>query len=129
VKSTTPVRLPLYHYTCSHAYKMLGKRGHLFPASALIGETQTVPWSGHYIWLTDLSHPNVGALGLTSIMLTCDRTAHRYRVADDYEGAHPWTTVRRRLPPGWVADLETPGTLLRHWWVATEPVPVTYDPR
>ncbi|MDF9718126.1 hypothetical protein, partial [Nocardioides sp. ChNu-99] len=61
-----------------------------------------------------------------SQVLTCDRTRHRFRVTDPDALTH-WIRVRRSHP--WALDLETaPGARLMHWWVATVPVPVIYDP-
>lgn len=108
--------MKLWHYTCSHYQSVMGWNAALRPG--LDG----------YVWLTDLDNPNVAGLGLTSQILDCDRTEHRYRVVDD-RTARPWTEERLRIPRAFVEALESvPGVLPRHWWVARTLVPVTYDP-
>lgn len=108
--------MTLWHYTCEHHRAQLGWHGALKPG--LDG----------FVWLTDLDHPNAAGLGLTSNILSCDRTAHRYRVAAD-AAAHHWVDVRQYVDPVRVDALESaPGVLLMHWWVARTLVPVVYDP-
>lgn len=120
-------RPTLFHYTCEHGHRGIGKEGYLHPAAHLFPE-KTFPWTGHYVWLTDLPNPAVTPLGLTSIVTVCDRTQYRYRVADGFDHAAPWVRIRRLLPQDQVALLEQPGNLIRYWWVASVPVPVVYDP-
>lgn len=106
----------LWHYTCDHHHLQLGRRNVLTPGR------------DGFVWLTDLDHPYAAALGLTSVVLACDRTAHRYRVRYAAD-ARPWTEVRREVNPVRREALESaPGVLPRHWWVATTLVPVVYDP-
>lgn len=108
--------MTLWHYTCNHHRAQLGWNAALMPG--LDG----------FVWLTDLDHPHAAALGLTRVVLTCDRTAHRYRVTGAVP-ARPWTEVRREVNPVRVQALESaPGVLPRHWWVAETLVPVVYDP-
>jgi len=108
--------MKLWHYTCDHHRRQLGWNGALRPG--LDG----------FVWMTDLDHPDAYGLGLTSMILRCDRTAHRYRVKVT-DTARPWVEVRREINPVRVEALESaPGVLLRHWWVATTLVPVVYDP-
>lgn len=110
-----------YHYTCDHRHRLIGST--IVPGDTL-GRYDDSPHI--YAWFTDLSRPNRDALGLTSTILTCDRTAHRYRVTDTRDLIH-WTHVRRNHP--WAAELESaPGARPMHWWVARHPVPVAYDP-
>ena len=60
----------LYHYTCDHARQLIGMRGKLKPHQhPLLSKWRPL------VWLTDLEEPDAGALGLTSLMLDCDRTA------------------------------------------------------
>ena len=74
----------LYHYTCDHGRQLIGMRGKLKP--------NRHPWlTRPLLWLTDLDHANIQALGLTSLTLDCDRTAWRYRIRTP---KHPDTVSR-----------------------------------
>lgn len=111
----------LYHYTCDHGHNLI--RGTVVPADILGRYANDGPHI--YAWFTDLAHPNRDALGLTSRILTCDRTRWRYRVTDARDLIH-WTHVRRDHP--WSEVLESaPGARPMHWWVSRHPVPVTLD--
>ena len=113
----------LWHYTCDHAQLKIGAVGQLIPASSQMNLHELLPLSD-FVWLTDLGAPNREALGLTSRILLCDRTQHRYRVT---EGGHAiwWMDLRRVLPWQWVDAVEsTPGARPVHWWAAQDPVPV-----
>lgn len=127
----------LWHYTCDHGRASLGESGHLTPGAsrAAAGALAMLPpaalTAARFVWLTDLDTPIRDALGLTSHILSCDRTAHRYRVTDDRE-CTSFTELLRMSSPGLYALLrpltETPGAMPAHWWVAARPVPVTLDP-
>ena len=128
--SERPHPLALYHYTCEHGHDRIGQAGELLPAWDLVSpaKQKLLPVTSKLVWMTDLRLPAMGPLGLTHQMLTCDRTAHRYRVA---EKAHAlwWMDVRRSMPAEWRDPLElAPGAMPMHWWVTDRPVPVTYDP-
>lgn len=114
----------LYHYTCDHGHALIGEDDVVVPATHQSGEAIGTP--GEYAWFTDLSVPIREALGLTSTILACDRTAHRYRVTDA-AGIIPWTAVRRVYRWGLALEL-APRARPAHWFVATEPVAVVYDP-
>jgi hypothetical protein len=116
----------LWHHTCIHSARQIGKQGYLVPGQVLLPE-KVLPWPSHFVWLTDLPGANVAALGLTRTVITCDRTAYRYRVAETYTAVEPWIEVRTGLPAEWLDYLETPGVMLRHWWVSHGPVPVVLD--
>lgn len=131
----------LYHYTCAHSHTLLGKVGTLLPGLALMGPDPRhehrhvdLPFQSSLIWATDLRYPNREALGLTSYLLACDRTTHRYRLLhDDDTGMVPWLEVRRQMFTrglgATVYELEEPtGVRPRHWWVSSRPVAVEYDP-
>jgi hypothetical protein len=131
----------LYHFTCDHAHLLLGKTGTLLPGCLLNGPDPRhqhrhveVPFQTSLVWATDLRYPNRDALGLTSYLLQCDRTAHRYRLLhDDETGMVPWTDVRRQMFTRGLGDVvydleEAPGVRPRHWWVSSRPVAVEYDP-
>lgn len=105
----------LYHYTCDHGAKGLGLQDHLLPnMHPLLG----MP----LVWLTDLDAPFIEPLGLTSHMLSCDRTEYRYRVTDA-RTCIPWVRYEHRD-----RSIEIDGTMPMHWWVSEQPVPVIYDP-
>lgn len=112
--------MSLWHYTCSHGHTALGEQGLLVPnARGPVG----------VVWLTDLDHPIRDALGLTSRVLSCDRTTHRYRIDDPPPEAAWWPTVRRTWPARVVHALETaPGAMPAHWWVSPVPVHAVHDP-
>lgn len=102
----------LYHYTCSHALPGIMKDRVVWPN----------PVTG-WAWFTDLEVPVREGLGLTSDVLDCDRTEHRFKVLGG--GPVPYVSIRRTLPPLMREGLESsPGALLMHWWVSPEPVRV-----
>jgi hypothetical protein len=117
----------LWHYTCDHGRDAIGDRGNLVPLATLRPDKR-MTWQGRLVWLTDLERPQRDALGLTSHILNCDRTVHRYRVTDAAL-TRRWTSIARDLPRGYREALESaPGARPRHWWVSENPVPVEYDP-
>lgn len=109
--------IDLWHYTCRHRAALIGASGVLAP------HDQLVLGGVALVWLTDLDVPDVDALGLTSTMLSCDRTEARYRVtggetlpwAEWAELSHVDRRTRSEL---------TFGRRPRHWFVSTSPVPV-----
>jgi hypothetical protein len=106
----------LYHYTCDHGADGIRRDGLIRPHPSLALDVELV-------WLTDLDAPYREALGLTSHLLSCDRTAHRFEVAT--EGALWWPRYARTLPPGTRCALESSyGAMPAHWWVATTSVPL-----
>jgi hypothetical protein len=108
---------PLWHYTCPHGRQRIGTTGWLRP------------FTDGWVWITDLTEPDVAALGLTAVLISCDRTAYRYRVLD-VEHVQPYVAVRRGLHPARRDAIEElPGVLLRHWFVADRPVRAELDPR
>lgn len=121
----------LYHYTCGHARERIGDTGRLLSAAELVDdwrELAALPTSA-LVWLTDLTTPIRDALGLSSNLTPCDRTAFRYRVLDT-STVVPWLYVRRDFPLAIVEGLEAaPGARPAHWYVSRLPVDVTYDPR
>lgn len=121
-----------WHYTCSHTRAQIGDAGELRPLRQLVAAEKLRDWpqwrqaQADMIWLTDLDTPLAGALGLTSNILGCDRTEHRYRVVN-YTPMR-YLTIRRDLPARLREDLENaPGAMPAHWMVAYTPVPVVYD--
>lgn len=139
----------LYHFTCDHDHRIIAsqprRRGGpatLHPLLALTptAEKPHVPWTGLFVWLTDMSGP-LGDLAQWGLLLDqphghhqgpCDRTAHRYHVAVDDEPPPvlSWPRAVRALDLGKVRhELETRQRAMpAHWWVATAPVRAMYDP-
>ena len=109
----------LYHYTCDHGAAGIARDGWVSPLSDRVESPYP---QADFAWFTDLDTPIREALGLTSHILSCDRTAHRFKVTDATEVAR-YLDVRRNLPS--LHDLElAPGAMPAHWWIASEPVPV-----
>ena len=105
--------MTLYHFTCDHGRQAIGKAGLIRP-----NRRAMVPVA----WFTDLPDPDAVELGLTSIILSCDRLAHRYRVTDA-SNVVPWSEFGN-VHPGIRAALESsPGAQPDHWFVASKPVP------
>jgi hypothetical protein len=94
----------------------------------LAAPTRDLPPWGVFAWFTDMPTPNRDALGLTSTILDCDRTAYRFR-AELGGDLMRWTSVRRGYP-GWAYELENAyGARPMHWYVSRDPVPVIEAPR
>lgn len=106
----------LYHYTCDHGADGIRREGVIRPNRHVILGVGVV-------WLTDLDVPYREALGLTSHILSCDRTAHRLEVVCPW--AVWWPRYARGLPSSarWAVE-SAAGMAPVHWWVATEPVAV-----
>lgn len=115
---STPTPTHLYHYACAHAAPQIRRSGVVRPnpMAAL-----------QLAWFTDLAVPDRDKLGLTSMMLACDRTEFRFLVAADDDRIVPWPVwcrvqgVGRRARERYEAS---PGAAPLHWWVAAEPVEV-----
>lgn len=90
--------MKLYHYTCGHTLKVVGRRGMLRPSPTFWGGTPL-------LWLTPQFEPDRVGLGLTSQILACDRLDYRYLVEDD---AEPWleSAIRLAAPLAAIAALE-----------------------
>jgi hypothetical protein len=120
----------LYHFTCDHGHLGIGESGLIVPASMLLSSPHGVPWTAVLVWCTDLERPSRDAVGLTSVVLPCDRMAHRYRV--DPTLATPWVEIRHRIRERYPDDVDrletTPGARPMHWWVSSVPLMADYDP-
>jgi hypothetical protein len=116
------VQVTLYHYTCRHS---LAK---LTAAADVFGTMVLEPMSpGGLLWLTDLETPYREALGLTSMILNCDRTEYRLEVMDP-STVQRWVDVRRQYPG--LRELElAPGVMPMHWYVSTSPERARLSPR
>jgi hypothetical protein len=113
----TPARL--WHFTCSHSVDDIKRMGSLRPHPHPLLDVPLV-------WLTDLEHPFREALGLTSHMLMCDRTEHRFQVADTLSAVW-WPAYARNhhIDRRTRGELESaPGAMPAHWWVTAESVPI-----
>ena len=99
----------LYHWTCSHGFAGIGKRGLIRPHAIGV------------VWLTDDPTATRQDLGLTSQIRPCDRMTFLYAV--ETIAAVPWleSDARARAPADRVADLESFGKPSA-WWVASKPV-------
>ena len=111
----------LYHYTCDHGRQLIGMRGKLKPHQhPLLSKWRPL------VWLTDLEEPDAGALGLTSLMLDCDRTAWRYRIRTPMhpDTVQPWLDSLSRMwaDPDVVRELELTPSQPEHWWISYSPL-------
>lgn len=118
---------PLYHYTCSCSLDGIRRDGFLRPYPHPLMRRYPLPGAepiAGLVWLTDLEVAWREALGLTSKVVKCDRTEHRFQAADE-STAVPWIKFRRRVHAAVRAALEeAEGALPAHWFVSTVPVPV-----
>lgn len=112
--------IQLFHYTCvDHGLVGIEADGWVTkpnPQQMLNGMPLT--------WFTPLMKPDAKALGLTALMLRCDRTAVRLRALEG-EYIFRWNDVRHVMPQENARRLEgARGTRPGLWWIATEPVKV-----
>jgi hypothetical protein len=127
----------LYHYTCDHGHGALLDEPLVRVPADHTPEVivRTPQWYEPLIrlsWFTDLPEPNRQGLGLTmSRPESCDRAVYRWRVLDETQVTR-WTEhVREDLGAAALREAleRTPGAMPAHWWVATGPVKVVFDPR
>jgi hypothetical protein len=102
----------LFHYTCRHSAQTITRRGMLSP-----NKHPLLDWRP-LLWLTDMETPDREGLGLTSSMLSCDRTEHRYVVdAPDAERWSDWA-ARNAVPLAIRLELEGgEGRMPDRWFV------------
>lgn len=112
--STSPISL--YHYTCDHGAEHIASDGVLLPQfSPVLGRD--------LVWLTDLETPIADGLGLTSRLLSCDRTAHRFTVLT--LNAIWWPAYARQCDRSARRMLDSaPGAMPAHWWVSESQLPI-----
>ena len=126
-----PTPTSLYHYTCSHSALRIREQGWIKPACLLPHRSyDSLPLSyraiaiavGSMCWLTDLAPPTYrDALGLSSLILKCDRTESCFEVEPDWEGTRWWMRVRKQYPQ--LRELEeADGAMPMHWFVSDRPV-------
>lgn len=118
---------PLYHFTCRCSLAGIRRDGFLRPFPHPLMRRYSIPGAeaiGGLVWLTDLEVAWREALGLTSKILKCDRTEHRFQAADE-STAVPWTKFRRRVHATVRAALEeAEGAMPAHWFVSAVRVPI-----
>jgi hypothetical protein len=106
----------LYHYTCHHTRKAMGTRGMLRPSPTF--------WGPSVLWLTPQATPDRQGLGLTSMLLNCDRLDYRYVV--EARDAEPWLESQLRIEAGLDAilalEVGADGARPETWWVLTHSV-------
>jgi hypothetical protein len=110
----------LYHYTCEHGSAGIQADGLIVP------QPQPPDGERKIVWLTDLEAPNRAALGLTSLVLQCDRMERRF-VVPEPESVYRYVDVRRAWwPREWRELLESAdGAMPMHWYVSE--MPQRYD--
>lgn len=111
--------MTLYHYTCEHAVRRIGRYGTLIP------QPQPALKGAKLVWLTDQETPNRAALCLTSHLLSCDRLAHRYLVTD-LGSVVPWRGSEWQHL-GWAALELADGADPSHWFVSAVSLPAVLD--
>lgn len=118
--SPAPAPLALYHYTCVHSLPGIERDRLILPHRHPLFRVPLV-------WLTDLYPPDRHALGLTSTLIKCDRTVVRVIAAAGASAiAQPWGRwAHDHHVPRLTRELLEDGALPAHWWVSTEPVPVS----
>lgn len=106
----------LFHHTCWHSAEQIDAAG-----GVLVPHVQPMLGNRELLWFTTLQAPARTMLGLTSYSLTCDRTAHTYRV-DEPDEVHSWAWWRGQLPHAQVIRLEAArGTRPSLWWATAKP--------
>ena len=116
----------LWHYTCAHVAGKIGRRGMLIPHPQLL-----LPGAPRLIWLTDVDGVDGReSVGLTSVMLTCDRMQFRYIVRDAdvrpfraYADAQGWASVDWLRTLVWNQGPVEPA----RWWVLAHATLGTLD--
>lgn len=128
----------VFHYTCSHARKAIGRKGHLVPLRSLVGEVayresdEFSRWMASRVWMTTLGSVVVpGRLGMVMSDYRCNRMEVRYRVAaEGLSSLVPWEVERMSWPAALVEAVEGSGGGLADvatWYVSTGAVPVVLD--
>lgn len=105
----------LWHFTCDHGHRGVGKRGVLQPHPHPLLQSL-----GPMVWLTSDARPNRVDVGLTSTVLHCDRMAFRYRATPPFPVR--WSSISTEVPALVRAALER-GADPSIWWLSFEPVP------
>lgn len=107
----------LHHYTCDHGADGIRSTGEIRPHPHPLIDSMPL------IWLTSMEQPDRIGLGLTSEILSCDRT--RWRVTVRTDGAEPWHVFARRYRVcREVRDELEAGRWPMSWFVALDPIPI-----
>ena len=124
----------LFHYTCQHGHAALSRTRTVVPVTthtptAAVLLPPELAALAALAWFTDLTPPDPYALGLTNKTIPCDRTEYRWRVTRTDRPPIGWGRVRAHMSGAVLDGLEAyPGAEPARWWVASWPVPVTFDP-
>jgi hypothetical protein len=111
--------LTLYHYTCTHGAKFIRR-------DRLVIKPSWQPLLGvHGVWATDMDTPDADCLGLTSNLLSCNRTEHRFAVLEP-ERFVTWREflVGFRVDPRIISELTKPPLQPGRWWISALPANV-----
>lgn len=109
---------PLYHFTCGdHGKPAIERTMTLRPNPTGLMPTPVV-------WLTDIETPTREQTGLTSTIISCDRTEYR-AVVTNTKSVMWWPDYcrKRRVNLSLRAMLEH-GCDPEHWWVCEKPLTV-----
>lgn len=123
-------RPSLYHFTCDHGAEAIQADGFIRPMTPWpvnVGDVPTgMAHAPPVAWFTSDPMPSRDAVGLTSVLLDCDRMAYRFQVGP--VRAWPWRSFAamhgctEEYYRGLVGTYwGRPDT----WYVATRPVPVS----
>lgn len=115
----------LFHYTCDHGAAAVERDGLVVPSPLRSpASTPSGVDGAALVWLTDRATPSADALGLTSLIVDCDRT--RWRVSVHAPAAVPWLewADRHRVRALYRMLLTARGGEWRRWWVSEEPAVV-----
>lgn len=107
---------PIWHYTCNHRAPMIRADGVVKP------HPQPLLAGLKLSWWSDLGTEHRYELGLTSNMLRCDRMEARFEAKEPLVW---WPRYARGFPVV-IRNVLEDGRLPAHWWIALEPIEVTW---
>lgn len=126
----------LYHFTCRHSAERIDADGEIRPMiewadldHALLRRGMPRTGLAHapaVWWATYDPNATRAALGLTSTIISCDRTERRYEFTIDADDAMPWLVFAAQYHANrdWTNVLRV-GADPTTWVVGTEPVSVS----
>jgi hypothetical protein len=109
---------PIWHWTCDHRAPMIREDGLVKP------HPQPVLARLELSWWSDLGPEHRYELGLTSNTLSCDRMEARFEAKIPAELI--WWPHYARFVPRAIRDQLEVGRLPAHWWIAIDPIAVTW---